>query len=65
MLRKCDGWVNPRVGAFLVIAACTFQSRDFSTTKKNKIPVFSCRNENRFLISSRWQGAKIVGVNNM
>ena len=30
--------------------------------KENKIPVFSCRNEKRFLISSRWQGETNKGV---
>jgi hypothetical protein len=42
-----------------------FSVKNFLIRGENKVQVFSCRIFKRFLISSRWQGAPIAGVNKM
>jgi hypothetical protein len=52
-------------GSLLDNSERDFSSRFFWSATENKIQIFSCRLRMRFLISSRWQGAKSAGVNKM
>jgi hypothetical protein len=69
MLPERDGPVNRAPAQSLAMFPRDFRVhfsvKIFFDPKENKVQIFSCPNEKRFLISSRWQGAKIVGVNKM
>jgi hypothetical protein len=63
-----DDWVNHARGAPLgVISAIRieFFVKNFLICAQNKVQVFSCRISERFLLSARWPGARIAGVNKM
>lgn len=42
-----------------------FSVKIFLNDNENKIQIFACRFRNPFLVSSRWQGANSLDVNNM